>query len=121
LRSPWPETSFCLICEGDRDVDLEITLRAPVAGPVRIAVNDQDLRSVEVGERWTKAELRIDRKGLRRGLNRLSLRWPLPAVGGEGALTAAVDRLELGVAADVHPVFGEVFSVVARPRPKPHP
>jgi hypothetical protein len=115
LRSPWPETSFCLICEGDRDVDLEITLRLPIAGPVRIAVNDRELGVIEVAERWTRRTFQIDHKNLRRGLNRLSLRWPLPATDGETAMRDAANRLELGIAADVHPVFGEVFSVVARP------
>jgi hypothetical protein len=121
LRSPWLETSFCLICAGDRDVELEITLRAPVAGPVRIAMNDQALGSVAAGERWTRTALLIDRKNLRRELNRLSLRWPLPVADGESAMGDAANRLELGIAADLHAVFGEVFSVVARPRPKPHP
>ncbi|HEY2295934.1 MAG TPA: tetratricopeptide repeat protein [Thermoanaerobaculia bacterium] len=114
LRSPWPETSFCLICEGDRDAEIEATLRLPVAGSIGIAVDDRDLGALEATERWTKTAFRIDRKNLRRGLNRLILRWPLPAVDGEGALAAAADRLELGVAADMHPVFGEVFSVVSR-------
>jgi hypothetical protein len=114
LRSPWPETSFCLICDGERDIDLEITLRVPSAGPVRIAVDGCDLGTLEATERWTKCAFRIDRKDLRRGLNRLSLRWPLPVADGATAMREAADRLEIGVAADVHPVFGEVISVVAR-------
>jgi len=34
---------------------------------------------------------------------------------GEEALQRAAERLELGIAADLHPVFGEVFSLIARP------
>lgn len=117
LRSPWPETSFCLICAGDRDVEIEATLRVPVAGAVGIAVNDRELGTVEAAARWTRVGFRFDRKDLRRGLSRLSLRWPLPTTDGATAMREAADRLEIGVAADVHPVFGEVFSVVARPRP----
>ncbi len=117
LRSPWPETSFCLICDGERDVDLEITLRVPGAGRVGVAVNDREIGGIEAAERWTRRALRVARKNLRRGLSRLTLRWPLPATDGADAMRIAVERLEVGVAADVHPVFGEVFSVVARPRP----
>jgi hypothetical protein len=121
LRSPWPETSFCLICDGERDVKIEATLRLPVPGPIGIAVNGRDLGSVEAGESWTKAIFRIDRKDLRRGLNRLVLRWPLMARDGATAMREAADRLEIGVAADVHPVFGEVFSALALPHPETSP
>jgi hypothetical protein len=117
LRSPWPESSFCLICEGDRDVEIEMAVRLSTSGPVRIAVNDRDLGVVDAGERWTRAALRIERRNLRRGLNRLTLRWPPPSMDGEVALQAATDRLESGIAADLHPVFGELFSIVARPAP----
>jgi hypothetical protein len=115
LRSPWPETSFCLICDGERDVEIAATLRLPAAGSIGMALNGHDLGTVEAGERWTKMAFRIDRKDLRQGLNRFSLRWPLPTAGGSTALRDAADRLELGIAADLHPVFGEVFSVMARP------
>jgi hypothetical protein len=115
LRSPWPETSFCLICEGERDVEIEATLRLPFAGSIGITVNGEEVGTVDAKERWTRTTFRIDRKDLRRGLNRLTLRWPLPATDGKAALAAAVERLEVGIAADVHPVFGEVFSLIARP------
>ncbi len=114
FRSPWPESAFCLICDGERDVEIEMTVRLSAPGPVRIAVDDRDLGAVDAGERWTRTVLRIDRHNLRRGLNRLTLRWPPPSTDGATALAAAADRLELGIAADLHPVFGEVFSLRAR-------
>jgi hypothetical protein len=115
LRSPWPETAFCLICDGAREVEIEMTLRLPFGrGPVGIAVNGSQVGIVEGGERWTRAGVRIGRERLRRGLNRLVLLWPMPAVQGEDVLAAAADRLEIGVEADLHPVFGELFSMIAR-------
>jgi hypothetical protein len=115
LRSPWPETSFCLVCDAAQEVEVEMTLRLPSGGgAVGIAVNGETVGTVDGGERWTRAAVRIDRRHLYRGLNRLTLHWPLPATRGEAALAAAADRLEIGVAADLHPVFGELFSVVAR-------
>ena len=115
LRSPWPETAFCLICDAERDVEIEITLRLPFGkGPVQVTVNGEEVGIVEGGERWTRKAIRIGRERLRRGLNRLVLRWPMPATRGEAALAVAADRLEIGVAADLHPVFGEVFSAMAR-------
>ncbi len=115
LRSPWPETSLCLICDAARDVEVDVTLRLPSGGgAVGIAVNGDAVGTADGGERWTRAAVRISRRHLRPGLNRLTLRWPMPAIPGEAALAAAADRLETGVAADLHPVFGELFSVVAR-------
>jgi hypothetical protein len=71
-------------------------------------------RRIEVTERWSRTSLRIGRDRLHPGLNRLTLRWPPADEDGEAALHAAVERLERGIAADLHPVFGEVFSLVAR-------
>jgi hypothetical protein len=116
-RAPWPETSFCLICDAEREVELEITLRRPAgAGTVRIAVEENEIGTIETAERWTRTAFRIERRHLRRGLNRLTLRWPLSLPPGEPALQAAAGRLEIGVAADLHPVFGELFSLLARPQ-----
>lgn len=120
LRFPGLEASFCLVCGAGRDVDLEATLRLPSPGErrgrVRFAVNGREAGGVEAAERWSRSSLRLDRECLRPGLNRLTLCWPPPAEGA-GALQAATERLEQGIAADLHPVFGEVFSLLARPVP----
>ena len=121
FRSPWPESAFCLICDGERDVEIEMTVRLSAPGPVRIAVGDREIGIVDAAESWTRTVLRIEREHLRRGLNRLTLRWPLPPTDGDAALAVAADRLEVGIAADLHPVFGEVFSLVARPCPESSP
>ncbi|HEX7185080.1 MAG TPA: hypothetical protein VF756_24845 [Thermoanaerobaculia bacterium] len=115
LRSPWPETSFCLVCDAGRDVALDLTLRLPGrTGQVAVAVNGEEVGMVEAGERWSRSSLRLPKESLRRGLNRLSLRWPDLPPAGDDSLALAVERLELGVAADLHPVFGEVWSLVAK-------
>ncbi|HEX4966684.1 MAG TPA: hypothetical protein VF173_38090 [Thermoanaerobaculia bacterium] len=117
FRSPWPESSFCLVSDGEEDVVIEPTLRLPAgrAGTVRLAVNGTAAAAMEGAASWRRAALRIGRELLRPGLNRLTVRWPPPAGPGEGATKAAVERLERGLAADLHPVFGEIFSLVARP------
>jgi hypothetical protein len=114
LRCPWPETSFCLLTQGDWDLDVELTVRLPGGeGPVAVAVNGREIGSFAAGERWTRARLRIPHPALRPGLNRLTLRWPAtPPIDGD-PFAAAVERLECGLAADLHPVFGEVFSLLA--------
>jgi hypothetical protein len=130
LRAPWPDTSFCLICDAGRDIALEITARLPLPpsptpgglqgvhrrGSLRIAVNGQVAASVPLRDTWSRpAAVRLPRHLLRRGRNRLTLHWPAPPPHGEAALAAALARLDEGIAADLHPVFGELYSLVARP------
>jgi hypothetical protein len=119
FRSPWPESSFCLVCDGEREVEIEPTLRLPTpagarTGRVGIAINGEEIGGMDATERWSRRLLTIGRRLLRPGLNRLTLRWPAPEADGEAALRAAAERLERGLAADLHPVFGEVFSLIAR-------
>ena len=109
-RSPWPESSFCLLADGTTDVAVEITARLPAGrrGRATVLLDGARIGSFVLGERWQRVPLRV---AARPGLNRLTIAWPaLP--GGEGALDDAIARLELGLEADVHPVFGEVFSVL---------
>ncbi|HTQ80271.1 MAG TPA: hypothetical protein VMM92_09760 [Thermoanaerobaculia bacterium] len=122
LRSPWPETSFCLVAAGEVDVDLLLTARLPTPpgggmrrGEVSLTVGGHRLAELPLTEAWSRQAVRIGRDRLRRGLNRITLRWPLPPSPGEAALAAALRRLEEGIEADLHPVFGEVFSLLARP------
>jgi hypothetical protein len=146
LRSPWPETSFCLVCDGERDVSLEITARlqpppTPTPGERRVpgrgsgrspardtrpaaargrqallSINGHAAASLTLGETWSRPAARFPRHLLRNGRNRLTLHWPFPIETGDGALAAALARLDEGIAADLHPVFGEIYSVVATPR-----
>ena len=118
LRSPWPETSFALAAGEDRDVDLELTARAPARnpGPVDVLVDGQPAGRLQIGDRWTRSRLRLPASRLPPGLHRLTLRWPgLPASQGDNPLLPAIERLELGLPAELHPVCGEVASLHARP------
>lgn len=115
-RSPWPVSSFCLIGTGD-EIELELTARLPEGGQgqVEAAVNGILIGTFPVGERWTKGSLRAS---IPSGLNRLTLRWPDPPPVEGDPFRPVIERLEIGLAADLHPVFGEVFSLISScPRP----
>ncbi len=115
LRCPWPETSLGFVAGDPGSREASVTLRLPTlagvaarGGEVGLSVNGQPVAQVPASERWTTTPVRIP---ARAGLNRLDLAWPrLPPVGTE-MLAAAADRLQRGLAADIHPVFGEVWSV----------
>ncbi len=118
LRCPWPETSFALLTEGDRDLAIELTARLPPppgaaerTREVRVAMNGQEIGSIAATARWSKSSLSISRMALAPGLNRLMLLWPDPPPIDGDPLAWAIERLESGLAADLHPVFGEVFSL----------
>lgn len=112
-RSPWPESSFCLIVGRPRKVELELIARLPDEGEVETVVNGTALETLYFDDEWLKNEFVIPASLLHPGLNRLTLRWPSPALDDE-PFESAIERLELGRAADLHPVFGEVFSLIAR-------
>lgn len=121
LRSPWPKSSFCLVCDASRDIELALTARLPAVsgkdrqGRISVAVNGCEVGAVDAASRWRRMQIQVNSGDLRRGLNRLTLRWPAPDEDGTAALAVAVERLELGIAADLHPVWGELFSLIARP------
>ncbi|MFP3940628.1 MAG: hypothetical protein ACLF0P_10005, partial [Thermoanaerobaculia bacterium] len=121
LRAPWPESGFWLPAAGGEPAALRLAARlppvpgvdAPRRGPVALLVNGREAGRAVLGERWTRAGFRVPPGVLRPGLNRLALQWPLPPPVGTEALGAARHRLELGAEADLHPVFGEVWSLRA--------
>ena len=80
-----------------------------------LRVEGARIGAIDLSERWRRLPLRIAGRHLRPGLNRVTIEWPaLPnAAIGERALAHAIARLELGRDADLHPVFGELFSLHA--------
>ncbi len=116
-RAPWPVSSFCLVGDGRQDVELELTARRPgPATPAAVTVNGRPAGALPMGETWTRGTLRLPAASLRPGLNRLDVAWPPPPAADADPFRSACERLELGLAADLHPVFAEVWSLLARPR-----
>ncbi len=122
LRAVLPETSFALVHDAQSEVTLELVARLPAirdywrgrSGEVEVRLNGQVIEDVPLDEAWSHLRLHLPCEKLRRGLNRLTLLWPPLPPAGEIALDAAVRRLELGLDAELHPVFGEVASLFAR-------
>ena len=135
-RSPWPASRFLLICIGEEEVELTITARLPpaggpgegsagqgrvlgqvgqVPGQVLVTVNNETTGSISLGVTWSRQVIRVDSGLLKQGINTITLHWPQPTVSGEEALERVIQQLELGWEADLHPVFGEIYSLVAKP------
>ncbi len=122
LRSPWPRTGFHLLAGASGPLRLELTARLPPIpgaeghrrGRATLYAGGRRLGEVTLDEGWRRSEIRVPAGCLTPGLQRIDVAWPeLPPVG-EMALEAARGRLERGLEADLHPVFGEIFALRER-------
>lgn len=122
LRAVLPESSFALVHDGRGEVTLDLVARLPAirdyyrgrSGEVEVRLNAEAVEGVPLDEAWAHLRLHLPGEKLRRGLNRLTLVWPKLPPAGDFALDAAIRRLEMGLDAELHPVFGEVASLYAR-------
>ena len=126
FRSPWPETGFALIAPGGADLEIQAVLRSPGAADsgaeARVGCRDARgttvaLGTLPVGRAWSRTSLLIPSGSIAPGLCRLVLAWPPLQTGGESPMPRAIDRLRLGLEADLHPVFGEISSLRIRTVP----
>ena len=122
VRCPWPWLDVALVSEAV-EVHLEITARLPEVagqpseGTLQVELEGQTVGDIELTERWTTHALAVPASLLdddaRGALHRLRLRWPSLPEDGDAALQDAMERLELGRMADLHPIFGEVYRLRA--------
>ncbi len=127
LRALWPETSFDLPDPQGEWCRLRVVARRPAgaegegAAAARVAavvsLDGRRVGELPLGARWEEQTLRLpaaDRMGpvCPPGLRSLTIAWPPPGDAGPEPLAAAVDRLRAGQEAELHAVFGELFSVL---------
>lgn len=119
FRAAWPESSFALLHARGLSLQLEMILRLPTIpgwigkrqNKLKIKIDGRAVATVSVDEKWTKVVLPIGPIYSSSQILQLSLAWPpLPPCGSE-AIEGAIKRLEQGQIADLHPIFGEVFSL----------
>ena len=115
-RARWPASHFCLVATGGEAVRLTLTARLPRVASDRTGEVGVDVNATPVGvagltDRWSRTTLDIPAGRLRRGFNRVTLRWPALPADGDAALAQILRRLEQGIPTDLHPVFGEVFAL----------
>ncbi len=123
LRSPWPVSSFALVAGEGTEASLDLCARLPVVvgtcteeivGEILLRIDGKSCGKLPLTKRWSRQSFRFRIPPGRRVVHRLSLEWPMPSRDGEAALAEAMERLELGIEADLHPVFGEIWSLRAR-------
>ncbi len=119
-RSFAPVSHFGLVSDGRRPVTLDVTVRLPSAAKPRsneevaIEVNRVRVGALRAGSSWTRTTIRVKRGQLEAGINKVSILWPRLRPEGDAAMKAILGRLAHGIPTDLHPVFGEVASLVVR-------
>lgn len=121
----WPASHFCFVSDSSRDAQLNFTVRAPQmavgiadantgVAHATVSVNGHHAATLPIGHRWTCHAFSVARENMRIGTNKLTVHWPRLSSDGDAATKQIRERLEQGVPANLHPVFGELRSLVAR-------
>lgn len=123
LRSPWPVTELGFVESGGRPLVADIEARLqPLEGgfeeregALKVLLDGRPVGGFPLSCRWSRGRVALPASGVGDCIRRLSICWPELPAAGDAALASAVARLERGVEADIHPVFGELFSVRVGP------
>jgi hypothetical protein len=121
-RARWPVSRFCLPSSGKRGVSLELTARLARVGSERrgeaeLRVNGKAIAHLTLSTGWERRIVAVAADQLRAGLNQIAVDWPQLPAEGDRALAEVGRRLEQGIGFDLHPRFGEIYALRARPEP----
>lgn len=116
-RAAWPRSTFYLVAHGASDLLLDLTLRIPViqeprSGEVVLLVNQQPCARIMVDQQWRRQQIRVQQHTIKQGINSVTLCWPKLPAEGDQALLKQITRLQQGLPAGIHPVFGELFALI---------
>jgi hypothetical protein len=110
-RAAWPESKFCFVMAGSADLTLDVSARSgkytKPESTAALFVNDKQVGEFLVGTSWLRHEIVVGGRFIHRGLNKLAIQWPYPVVKKEEVWGEIIGRLEQGLEAAIHPVFGE--------------
>ncbi len=114
----WPRSRFCLVSQEGLDVALEVVARLPRiererSGDLRVEVNGLVVATIPLGMAWRRCHVAVPGHALRSGVNELALLWPPLPAEGDAALAYIGRRLDLRISVELHPVFGEIATLVA--------
>jgi hypothetical protein len=119
FRARWPRSHFCLPASGTRGISLDLTARLPRIGRKRggeaeLLVNGKTVARFSLRTSWERRSVSVAASDLRAGFNQVTIAWPPLPEEGDEALAEIGRRLEEGIAADLHPRFGEIYALRAR-------
>jgi hypothetical protein len=117
LRAYTPVSSFTLIEDAARAVELGLTARRPVEcterGDLGVHVNGHCVLCAPLDRRWTTWRVTVPAECIRRGLNDVSVHWPAARWDSPAGLTRAAEEIEAAGVPELVPTFGEIHSLWA--------
>jgi hypothetical protein len=107
---------------GSAELTLDLTYRMPADGPTpvghegvaQVRLNGEPAGELPWSARWTTATLVLPVGAVRSGVNRLEIRWPVPALDLDRRTAADADALARGEMPYVLCIFGEVYEARLR-------
>lgn len=119
-KSWWPSSFFSLVADGEDGLLVELTCRLPLKEPVlnqgnvRVTINGQEVMALDVGTVWCKHQFKIPSRMVKRGFNRISIKWPVIEQNEDFKRTELCKNYWKGLKVDFFPVLGEVHSFTVK-------
>ena len=83
-------------------------------GEAEVLVSGKAVARLSLRTSWERRSIAVAASDLRPGFNQVTVAWPPLPDEGDEALAEIGRRLEEGIAADLHPRFGEIYALRAR-------
>ena len=79
-----------------------------MTGFVNLSINRNKVKTIIVGNDWVEQHIYIRETLILRGLNKLSIDWPFPAVNSFPDRPRSNQFVKTGLPIELYPVFGEI-------------
>lgn len=121
FRAFWPQSHFSFLCSARSNIHFCLSARSKFAEsgtaddqPLIVTVNGNEVATCALDPKWQQYRGRISRRRLVQGHNQVCLHWPMPEFHEEKAIQQVISEFSIGAAADMFPIFGEVYSLTLR-------
>lgn len=106
-------SNFVFVASGNNYLEIRLNLRLPQAvkemtGLVNLSINSNKVKTITVGNDWVEQHIYIRETLILRGLNKLSIDWPFPAVNSFPNRPRRNQFVKTGLPIELYPVFGKI-------------
>lgn len=119
-KSWWPCSHFSLIADGEHELAVELTCRIPIDNAIidkreiNIIINNQCVNSIMADTTWHKYYFRIPAHMIKKGFNRVSIKWPISRQNEEIKIQELTKKYWKGIKVDFFPILGEIQSFIVK-------